>query len=69
MFQTGGWGGGGTGGCWEGCEETYNQGAGLLIRVRVITGPAFLQSRDHLASGDDGQTVTFSGMKSTSSSS
>ena len=29
--------------------------------------PAFLQSRDHLSSGDDGQIVTFSEMKNASS--
>ena len=33
------------------CEESYSQGVGLLIRIRVPAGPAFLQSRDHLASG------------------
>ena len=27
------------------------KGAGLLIRIRVHAGTAFLQSRDHLASG------------------
>ena len=32
-------------------------------------GPAFLQSRDHLSSGDDGQIVIFSEMKNASSNS
>ena len=32
-------------------EESYSQGAGLLIRIRVTAGPAFLQTRDHLTSG------------------
>ena len=40
----------------------------LLIRIRVGAGPTYLQSRDHLESGDDRRTVTFSGMKSASSS-
>ena len=35
----------------------------------MCLGPAFLQSRAHLASGEDGQTVTISGMKSVSGSS
>ena len=50
------------------CEESCSPGTGLLIRIRVLPWPAFLQSRDHLVSGGDGQTVT-SGMKSASSSS
>ena len=39
----------------------------MLIRMRVHAGPAFLQSRGHLVSGDDGRAVTFSGMKRASS--
>ena len=38
----------------------------MLIRIRVYSGPTFFQSRDHPASGDDGQTVTFSKLKSAS---
>ena len=41
-----GWG---VGGCYE---EFYSQG--LLIRLRVRAGLTFLQSRDHLAAGDNG---------------
>ena len=48
------------------CEESFCPGTGLLIRIRVHAGPTFLQSSDHMASGD-GWTVTFSGMKSASS--
>ena len=33
------------------CEESYNQGVGLLIKVRVHAETAFLQFRNHLASG------------------
>ena len=46
--------------------KSSNQGAGLLTRIRVCSGPTFFQCRDHLASGDDGQTVTFSKLKSAS---
>ena len=34
----------------RGREKSYSQGAGLLIRIRVLTGPAFLQRRDYLVS-------------------
>ena len=53
---------------WGFCEESYSQGVGLLIRIMVPAGPAFLKSTDHLASGgfmmdfcDSGscRTVTF----------
>ena len=46
--------------------KSSNQGAGLLISIRVCSGPTFFQCRDHLASGDDGQTMTFSKLKSAS---
>ena len=46
--------------------KSSNQGAGLLTRIRVCSGPTFFQCRDHLASGDDGQTMTFSKLKSAS---
>ena len=34
----------------RGREKSYSQGAGLLIRIRVLTGPAFLQRRNYLVS-------------------
>ena len=51
------------------CEEPYSQGVGLLRRIRVRAGPAFLQSRQHLPSSGlmmgscgsrDYEIVTFS---------